>query len=346
MDTSFRNYKKTGFMSGEMEMSSSCLNSNSYLTLEATIDSPTLAQGTASYGYNWTVTSISAVNGVGTTEVDGTWWISNTSQMTSSPLASSCGSSAGSNYNEAVQYISLQPVILPEGMFAVGASLITWTCNLPQATFYDCPVEFFNPGDSDQQWVGSGCGGNVRIPGEGDGYEYSDPWEETFMGGGSVLGLQILAATISFDNSTGQMLVGPYSKISNAGDCTNLNFFDQTSGDWVLPTSITNNMPNDPGSGTFYPSPSPWGSPPSQTPFLQLYTSSKYNGNNAGYQNSQGGSPNIMVDNNNGAPAPSFLGGAAIWLKGNRIAIGLNTVPTLFATNEEVSIDAPPPPPS
>lgn len=110
---SFTGKQKTTFMSGDMEMSSSCWNSNSLLTLEGSFSSPTLATSPTPFGYNWTVTPINPGNdGVGTQSANGgVLWTSNTSQMNSSPLASTC-----SGGNVAVQYISLLQVNLPEGV--------------------------------------------------------------------------------------------------------------------------------------------------------------------------------------------------------------------------------------
>ena len=69
-------------------------------------------------------------------------WYANTTNMQQSKQTSSCGANFLNNQDEYTiepfQYIDLKPVALPEGVVAVGASFVEWTCSgLPQASFYN-----------------------------------------------------------------------------------------------------------------------------------------------------------------------------------------------------------------
>lgn len=120
----------SGFYSSDYDESqeSYCWGSNYYLTLQATFNSPTLsASNSSAYGYNWGATAVPSSGGTNNNgafvgvKTDGTW-VSNTTYMTGSPQANTCG-------NFAYQFVDLKPVILPEGVFATGVSFTSWFCS-------------------------------------------------------------------------------------------------------------------------------------------------------------------------------------------------------------------------
>lgn len=214
-------------------------------------------------------------------------------------------------------------------MYAVGASLIEWICpGLPGAPFYNN----FGPNLQNSAILNVPSGVSSA-----DGTMRFNSW---FTGQGAVLGLQLYGAAVSFNNATGLMELGDIATFSNDGECQDISYFDQTAQgaytSWVLssqssgatfPSGVT------PSSTTFYPNPVSWGTPQTDVAFLQTYNVGAYYGPGyAAYANAQNEQPPLYIDVPNNVPAPSFVNGAAIWLKANRISIGVFTSPTLFTS--------------
>ena len=101
----------------------SCWISNSFLTLEGNFASVSLSSSSSTgttpgsgYGYDW-----------GSQD-----WYTNTTTASSNAAQNTCSRGFGTsqNYFNGIQYISLLPVVLPAGTYAVGASLVTWFCSI------------------------------------------------------------------------------------------------------------------------------------------------------------------------------------------------------------------------
>ena len=277
----------------------SCWFSNSFLTLEGNFASVSLSSSSSTgttpgsgYGYDWGFQD----------------WYTNTTTVSSNAAQNSC-----SLYGY-MQYISLLPVVLPAGTYAVGASLVTWFCsNLEGAEVYSC---------DDLEEGGKYCGNKQH------------PWEPQGTYVGDVLGIQLYGATVSFSNTTGEMILGPISAYSNAGDCTSTKWLDQTTDSspyWSVPNLESNGSPSSPSFSSHYPPPVPWGQADiTEYAYLQLFKQVYGNGNDSDQPYSPG--YGVTFENTNTPPSPSFVAGVSIWLKANRLAIGVFTVPTLINT--------------
>ena len=102
-------------------------------------------------------------------------------------------------------------MLLPPGVYATGVSLITYQCpeSLPNFIGYD--IKDSGGGKCDELFA-------------------------TFNGIGSILGLQITGALVSFNLTTGVIELTNYSTWSNAGNC-NSNYLDVSIGVYTMDAS-------------------------------------------------------------------------------------------------------------
>jgi hypothetical protein len=282
-----------------------CWISNSYLTLEGNFASVSLSSSSSTginpgsgYGYDW-----------GSQD-----WYTNATTASSNAAQNSCSLGfSDPNVFGGVQYISILPVVLPTGSYAVGASLVTWFCsNFDGAAVYSC---------DDLEEGGKYCGNTQH------------PWEPQGTFVGNVLGIQLYGASVTFSNTTGEMILGPISAYSNAGDCTSTQWLDQSTDAapyWSAPSVQSNGAPSSPSFSSYYPPPEPWGQAIKEYANVQLFNQVKGNGNDSDepYQPGNG----LTFEHTGTPPSPSFVAGVSVWLKANRFAIGVFTVPTLINT--------------
>ena len=123
-----------------------CYISTSNLILEGTFSAPTISASSVT----WTNAAVPPSSGISISQ----GWLSNSTINPSGASVSSCGFDSyggggvvGGGYSQAPQYIDLEPVALPEGVYAVGAALVQWECesgggDVPLAnTYFGTPGE-------------------------------------------------------------------------------------------------------------------------------------------------------------------------------------------------------------
>ena len=106
-----------------------------------------------------------------------------------------------------------------------------------------------------------------------------------------------------------------------------LQYFNGSGDTWAINTDTS-----DLSATSFYPTPQPYGTvPTTTTPFLQIFEWF-WTGGNPVFSNGANGVPFMDIEVTESMPAPSFVSGAAITLKANRLTIGIIGLPALTDT--------------